>query len=89
MRQRKSGSIMVAFLAAASVFGLAHANEAGTEFGWSLILRYGDAITLSESDIQPLYSKAVEIVASSNFNSRAPLWEWNLNEILTMRWSGP
>ena len=49
---------------------------------FALTLRYGNEVVLNQEAAQRLYSKAVELLESSNFNSSAPLWEWNVSEIL-------
>ena len=49
--------------------------------GPTLELHYGGEKALSERWVSKLYAKAVELLESSNFNSRAPLWQWNMAEV--------
>jgi len=49
--------------------------------GFALTLRYGKEIALTQEAFQTLHSKGVDLLESSNFNSSAPRWEWNLSEI--------
>lgn len=50
--------------------------------GITVVLRYGTEKTLSQESRQVLYRKAMDLLESSNFNSRTPLWDWNLTDIL-------
>ena len=75
---------VISFLIAIAVAGIAVAdtNPATTTNDYALTLQYGKAAAHTQEKLQPLYSKAVTLLESSNFNSRAPLWEWNISEIL-------
>jgi hypothetical protein len=48
--------------------------------GYTLELHFSDK-PLSQPWVEKLYAKAVEILESSNFNSRAPRWQWNMPEV--------
>jgi hypothetical protein len=47
-----------------------------------LSLQYEGAAPSSPDDYTRLYDLALEIVESSNFNSRNPQWDWDLADIL-------
>lgn len=49
--------------------------------GYTVTLRYGQPIALAPESVQVLYAKAVELLESSNFNSHAPRWEWNISQL--------
>jgi hypothetical protein len=76
--------LLTSFLLLISLTCIANAdtNQPAATNGFTLTLRYGEERALSQEVVQPLYSKAVELLESSNFNSRAPRWEWNMSEIL-------
>jgi hypothetical protein len=70
----------LALLALALIVSLASA--AGTEepqpkVAASVVLRYPGTKALGADDTQRLRAKALEILHTSNFNSTAPLWEWD------------
>jgi len=48
--------------------------------GYTLELHF-DGKPLAQAWVEKLYAKAVEILESSNFNSRAPRWQWNMPEV--------
>src|SRR5262245_29131082 len=45
-------------------------------------LRFGKVRSLTRDDTQPLYGKPLLVLESSNFNSSAPLWEWDMSKVL-------
>lgn len=47
-----------------------------------VVLRYGAKTALSHGAAQALYLKAVELLESSQFNSRSPRWNWDSAKIL-------
>jgi hypothetical protein len=57
-------------------------THAATTNDYALTLRYSKEAAHTKEKLQPLFSKAVTLLESSNFNSRAPLWDWNMDEIL-------
>ncbi|GEM_PF-2526103 len=69
-------------LASSLVGAAADTNQPPSTNGFTLALRHGKEKALSHDAVQTLYSKAVELLESSNFNSRAPRWDWNISEIL-------
>ena len=58
------------------------ASPAETTNGFTVTLRFGGTIALSPEATQTLYTNALALLRSSNFNSRAPRWEWKMNAIL-------
>ncbi len=58
------------------------APAAPTAPAYELSLRDGGVRRLGREGVGRLYQKAIEVVESSNFNSRVPLWEWKTAEIL-------
>jgi hypothetical protein len=61
---------------------VADTNQPSSTDGFTLTLRYGKETTLTHESVQILYQKAMELLESSNFNSRAPLWDWKTSQIL-------
>lgn len=49
---------------------------------FTLTLRFGTETATNQDVLQPVYAKAVELLESSNFNSHAPRWSWNVSEVL-------
>lgn len=84
MNSFKFFAILILLTPVAARFAIADAEEpsADTESDYTLTLRYGKATPLSPEAVESLYAKTVELLETSNFNSRAPLWEWNMSEIL-------
>jgi hypothetical protein len=81
MKPRKLVFISI-LLTTAIASAIADTNQPASTDGFALTLRYGKETALIQEAVQPLFVKAVELLASSNFNSRAPLWKWNVSEIL-------
>ena len=73
-----------AFLIATAItnFALENPNQTTTPPpNYAVVLHYGKETALTQEKAQLLYSKAVELLASSNFNSRAPRWDWSISKI--------
>jgi hypothetical protein len=61
-------------------FGSAAGAEKGESVG-KVKLQYGKDVTLKQEAAEMLRAKAIELLETSNFNSRAPGWEWDLAKI--------
>src|SRR5260370_7580095 len=84
LRERRIGKCIrvLLFLRALTCFALEEPNRAATSKpGYTVTLRYGRQRALAPEAIQALYSKAIEVLESSNFNSRAPRWQWNISKL--------
>ena len=84
LRRRRIGTFILAllFLPALTCFALEEPNRAATSKpDYTVTLRYGKQRALAPEAIQALYSKAIEVLESSNFNSRAPRWQWNISKL--------
>jgi len=53
------------------------AEPVGTN-GYVLTLRYPTEIKLTEAARENLYTNALRLVRTSNFNSEAPRWDWDM-----------
>src|SRR5687768_1309564 len=58
------------------------AAEPDQQPAYVLSLQYEGATPSSPDDYRKLYELALKIAESSQFNSRNPLWTWDLAEIL-------
>lgn len=47
----------------------------------SVVLRYSGNIALTDDEARKIFSKSMEILRSSNFNSAKPKWEWDSAKI--------
>ena len=73
MNSRDVFSFATLLLLAGSFSALGNTNQvAGSESGYSVRLYYGKEVKLSQPMIQTLYSNAVELLVTSNFNSGQP-----------------
>lgn len=74
-------SLVVGVITAFTAVGAEIVSAADPEY--SLSLQYEGAAPSSPDEYRQLYDLAVAIVQSSNDNSRHPLWNWDLAEILS------
>lgn len=74
--------ISILFATATASNAITDANRPASTNTCALTLHYGKEMGRDQGTLQPLYSKAIELLESSNFNSRAPRWKWNMSEIL-------
>ena len=78
-------SVILLFLLAYAVVSTAligYANGLSSGSPYSLALRYGNDGPHAQTTLQPLYSKALEVLESSNFNSRTTRWDQDLGSII-------
>jgi hypothetical protein len=61
---------------------VAFAQRAALPEGVSLRLHYPPLAKLPPEGAAELHALALALLESSNFNSRAPLWEWDLEQVL-------
>ena len=79
MSPKASSAAVISLLALWSL-GVVAAPTLSGEFAVSL--RYGKEIALSHAEAETLYLKAMDVLESSNFNSRTPLWDWDVAVLL-------
>lgn len=72
----------ISLFATACGTAIATSNPTESPSEFTVTLRYGTESALSHEAVQALYLKAMEVLESSNFNSRAPRWEWNVSVLL-------
>jgi hypothetical protein len=59
----------------------AHAAEPVRTNSYVLTLRYPMDVKLSEPNRENLYANALRLVRTSNFNSEAPRWDWDMAKL--------
>jgi hypothetical protein len=72
------GTYGILFLLAISC---AQAAEPVATNGYVLTLRYPTEIKLNEAARENLYTNALRLVRTSNFNSEAPRWDWDMAKL--------
>ena len=66
---------------AASVVAADTNGPAASKSDYTVALHYEKEIPLNSEAVQTLYSNAVDLLETSNFNSRAPLWDWSISKL--------
>ena len=70
---------LVAVLASAALGGELPSKTDGA----AVVLRFEGTSTLTDEEQQRLIAAAQKILASSQFNSQNPQWEWDMSKVLT------
>lgn len=74
--------VAVMVVIAVWLVGVSAAPRLSSPGEFAVTLRYEAEIALPQTAAEQLYLKAMEVLESSNFNSHAPQWEWNLSVLL-------
>ncbi len=82
MKPAKLLLLLVLLATAGANTVVAETKRVASPSSYALMLRYGKGAVHTQKALQPLYAKALEVLVSSNFNSHAPGWEWDVSEIL-------
>ena len=82
MTPRKLLPLGVVLVTAIRLFAFAQTNQpAASKADYTVALRFGKQTPVTQEAAQTLHSKAVELLETSNFNSRTSSLDWSISKI--------
>jgi hypothetical protein len=82
MTQRKLLTLGIVFVTVVMSTAFAETDRpAASKADYKVALRFGKQMPLTQEAVQMLYSKALELLETSNFNSRTSGLDWSISKI--------